>query len=206
MGIDGDVERVIAAIRAGLPVLLPTDTVYGLVASAEREDYATRAYRVKGRDETKPTALLAGSLGSLLECLPELRGRSDVIARALLPGPFTLILPNPARRFRWLTGVRTDAIGVRVPELPETSRRVVDAAGCLMATSANDPGGPDPVTLDDVPQRIREAVAAELDLGPLPGMPSTVIDFTTDEPVVIREGVAPAAEAIARVRSALAAA
>jgi len=203
--IEGDVERVIAAVRAGFPVLLPTDTVYGLIASAEREDYATRVYRVKGRDETKPTALLAGSLESLFECVPELRGRSDVIARALLPGPFTLILPNPARRFRWLTGIRTDAIGVRVPELPEASRRVVDAAGCLMATSANDPGGPNPVTLDDVPQRIREAVAAELDLGPLPGTPSTVIDFTNDEPVVIREGVVPAAEAIARVLSALAA-
>lgn len=205
MEIEGDVERVIAAVRAGFPALLPTDTVYGLIASAEREDYATRVYRVKGRDETKPTALLAGSLESLFECVPELRGRSDVIARALLPGPFTLILPNPARRFRWLTGIRTDAIGVRVPELPEASRRVVDAAGCLMATSANDPGGPNPVTLDDVPQRIREAVAAELDLGPLPGTPSTVIDFTNDEPVVIREGMVPAAEAIARVRSALAA-
>jgi L-threonylcarbamoyladenylate synthase len=126
-----------------------------------------------------------------------------VLARTLLPGPFTLILPNPARRYRWLTGVRTDAIGVRVPELPEASRRVVDAAGCLMATSANDPGGPDPVTLDDVPRRIREAVAAELDLGPLPGTPSTVIDFTNDEPVVIREGIVPAAEAIARVQAAL---
>jgi L-threonylcarbamoyladenylate synthase len=203
MGIEGDVERVIAAVRAGLPVLLATDTVYGLVASAEREDYAARVYRVKGRTETKPTALLAGSLESLFECVPELRGRSDVIARALLPGPFTLILPNPAQRYRWLTGVRTDAIGVRVPELPEASRRVVDAAGCLMATSANDPGGPDPVTLDDVPQRIREAVAAELDLGPLPGTPSTVIDFTNDEPVVIREGIVPAAEAIARVQAAL---
>jgi L-threonylcarbamoyladenylate synthase len=205
MGIEGDVERVIAAVRAGLPVLLPTDTVYGLVGSAEREDYAARVYRVKGRTETKPTALLTGSLESLLECVPELRGRSDVIARALLPGPFTLILPNPAQRYRWLTGVRTDAIGVRVPELPEATRRVVDAAGCLMATSANDPGGPDPVTLDDVPQRIRKAVAAELDLGPLPGTPSTVIDFTHDEPFVIREGVVPAAEAIARVQAALAA-
>jgi L-threonylcarbamoyladenylate synthase len=203
--IEGDIERVIAAVQAGLPVLLPTDTVYGLVASANREDYATRVYRVKGRQETKPTALLASSLESLFECVPELRGRSDVIARALLPGPFTLILPNPARRFRWLTGVRTDAIGVRVPELPDASRRVVDAVGCLMATSANDPGGPNPVTLDDVPQRIRKAVAAELDLGPLPGTPSTVIDFTKDEPFVIREGVVPSADAIARVQSALAA-
>ena len=71
-----------------------------------------------------------------------------------------------------------------------------------MATSANDPGGPDPVTLADVPERIRAAVAAELDVGPLPGTPSTVIDFTGPEPVVIREGAAPSAAAIERVRAA----
>jgi L-threonylcarbamoyladenylate synthase len=199
----GDVELVINAVKAGEPVLLPTDTVYGLATSAEREDYATRIYRLKGRDVIQPTALLASSIEQLFECVPELRGRSDVILRTLLPGPYTLILPNPARRYRWLTGVRTDAIGVRVPELPELARRVVDAAGCVMATSANDPGGPNPASLDDVPQRIREAVAAELDLGPLPGTPSTVIDFTRDEPFVIRDGAAPAADAIARVQSAL---
>jgi L-threonylcarbamoyladenylate synthase len=182
---------------------LATDTVYGLVTSAHREDYATRVYRLKGREATQPTALLAASIEDLFECVPELDGRSEVIVRALLPGPYTLILPNPAQRFRWLTGVRTDAIGVRVPELPEGARRVVDAAGCVMATSANDPGGPNPVSLDDVPQRIRDAVAAELDLGPLPGTPSTVIDFTHDEPLVLRDGAVPAAEAIARVQSAL---
>jgi L-threonylcarbamoyladenylate synthase len=204
MGIDGDVERVIEAVKAGKPVLLPTDTVYGLATSAYREDHATRVYRLKGRDETRPSALMAASLEELFECVPELRGRSGLIARTLLPGPYTLILPNPALRFRWLTGTRTDAIGVRVPELPEPARRVVEAAGCVMATSANDPGGPDPATLDDVPQRIRQAVAAELDLGRLPGTPSTVIDFTGDEPYVIRDGVAPAADAIARVQSALA--
>jgi L-threonylcarbamoyladenylate synthase len=200
----GDVELVIEAVKAGEPVLLPTDTVYGLATSADREDYATRVYRLKGRDVIQPTALLASSIEQLFECVPELHGRSsDVIVRTLLPGPYTLILPNPARRFRWLTGARTDAIGVRVPELPELARQVVDAAGCVMATSANDPGGPNPASLDDVPQRIREAVAAELDLGPLPGTPSTVIDFTRDEPFVIRDGAAPAADAIARVQSAL---
>jgi L-threonylcarbamoyladenylate synthase len=199
----GDVERAIEAVTAGQPVLLPTDTVYGLVTSAEREDYATRVYRLKGRNATQPTALMASTIERLFACVPELEGRSEVIVRALLPGPYTLILPNPARRYRWLTGVRTDAIGLRVPELPEPSRLVLDAVGCAMATSANDPGGPDPTSLDDVPQRIRAAVAAELDLGPLPGTPSTVIDFSRDEPSVIREGAASAAEAIARVQSAL---
>jgi L-threonylcarbamoyladenylate synthase len=199
----GEAQRVIAALEAGQPVLLPTDTVYGLATSAQREDYATRVYRLKGREATQPTALLAPSIEVLFDCLPELDASARTIVRALLPGPYTLILPNPARRFRWLTGVRTDAIGVRVPVLPDAVQRVVEAVGCVMATSANDPGGPNPVSLDDVPQRIRDAVAAELDLGPLPGTPSTVIDFSRDEPLVIREGIASAADAIARVQSAL---
>jgi L-threonylcarbamoyladenylate synthase len=93
---------------------------------------------------------------------------------------------------------------VRVPALPGPAREVLDAVGCVMATSANDPGGPDPRTLDDVPERIRAGCAAAVDAGRLPGTPSTVIDFTGPEPVVVRDGAAPADEAIGRVREALA--
>jgi L-threonylcarbamoyladenylate synthase len=200
---DDAIDAVIDAIRAGEPVLLPTDTVYGLAASAEREEYTTRLYRLKGRAETQPSALLAVDLDTLFDCVPELRGRSEAIVRELLPGPYTLVLPNPAGRYRWLTGSRAEAIGIRVPDLPPVAQRVLAAVGCVLATSANDPGGPNPVSLADVPQRIRAAVGAELDVGPLPGTPSTVIDFTGSEPVVIRDGAAPAAEAIERVRAVL---
>jgi L-threonylcarbamoyladenylate synthase len=206
MVADENVKRAIAAVRTGQPVLLPTDTVYGLATSAHDEEAAWRVYRLKGREQSQPTALLAPSVEMLFECVPELCGRAGVIVRVLLPGPYTLVLPNPARRYRWLCGTCTDAIGVRVPELPDSARRVLDAAGCLMATSANDPGGPAPATLADVPARIRDGCAVELDEGRLPGVPSTVIDFTGPDPVVIRESEAGGAEAIARAGSALAAA
>jgi L-threonylcarbamoyladenylate synthase len=205
VGSDDGIERAIAAIREGQLVLLPTDTVYGLVTSAYRKEDARRIYRLKGRDETRPTALLASSIEMLFECVPELGGRAGVIVRALLPGPYTLILPNPARRYHWLTGTRTDAIGVRVAVLPEPAAQVLDAVGCVTATSANDPDGPSPATVDEVPARIRTACAAEIDAGRLPGIASTVIDFTSEDPYVVRDGAAPAAEAIERVRQALAA-
>jgi L-threonylcarbamoyladenylate synthase len=198
------VEQAIAAAASGRPILLPTDTVYGLATSAERADYAADLYRLKGRSEIQPTAIVAGSIDALTHAIPELDERSRAIARALLPGPFTLVLANPAQRFRWLTVARTETIGVRVPRLPEPAQRVADGVGCLVATSANDPGGPDPASLDDVPRRIRDAVAAEIDAGALPGIASTVIDFTVDPPVVIREGAIPGAEAIGRVRAVLA--
>jgi L-threonylcarbamoyladenylate synthase len=192
------------ALRAGKPVILPTDTVYGLAASAYSSQPAERLYKLKGRDPLQPTALLAAELDMLFECVPELRGRAGVIARALLPGPYTLILPNPARRFRWITGSNPDAIGVRVPELPLEAYRIVSHIGCVVATSANLPGGPEPRRIDEIPPELLEHVGAVVDAGELPGTPSTVLDFTGDEPRVIREGAAPAMDAIDRASAALA--
>jgi L-threonylcarbamoyladenylate synthase len=132
----------------------------------------------------------------LFECVPELRGRAGRIARAMLPGPFTLILPNPARRYHWLTGDNPETIGVRVPALDGLAAEVVSRVGAVLATSANLHGGPDPRRLDDVPEEIRRGCGALVDAGELPGTPSTVIDLTGTEPKVLREGAVPAAEAL----------
>lgn len=197
------IDAAVAALRAGKLAILPTDTVYGLAASPAEEP-ARRLYRAKGRDEQQPTALVAASVAALLECIPELSGRAQTIARALLPGPYTLVLPNPARRFPWLAGVRPDAIGVRVPDLGGPGREVLDRVGVIVATSANLPGGRDPRTLADVPEELRAAAGAVVDGGELPGEPSTVLDFTGSQPRVVREGAVPAEEALERVAAALA--
>jgi L-threonylcarbamoyladenylate synthase len=185
-------DELIAALRDGRAALFPTDTVYGLVSLPDR-DAVTALYRLKGRQPAQPTALLAARAEQLVAALPELD------PHRLVRGPFTLVLPNPARRYPWLTGSRPDTIGVRLPDLSAAATAVLDAVGCVAATSANDPGRPDPVELDDVPRRLREACPA-LDEGPLRGIPSTVVDLTGPEPRVLREGAVPAAEAIARLQ------
>ncbi len=197
------VEAAVEAIRAGGLAVLPTDTVYGLAATPDREAPVLALYRLKGRTAGQPTALVASGLDVLFECVPELRGRSETIARALLPGPYTLVLPNPAGRFAWLCGETPEAIGVRVPELGGPGREVLDRVGALAATSANLAGGPEPRRLADVPEAIRAACVL-VDGGELPGTPSTVLDFTGAEPRIVRDGAAPAAEALARVAAALA--
>jgi L-threonylcarbamoyladenylate synthase len=197
------IDEAVAAIKAGRPVVIPTDTVYGLATSPYSEAAARRVYELKGRDETKPTALVASDLELLFECVPELRGRAGRIARALLPGPYTLILSNPARRYRWLTGTRPDTIGVRVPELEGPGRDVLERAGAVMATSANRSGEPDPRNVDEVAEEIRAGCAAVVDGGELPGTPSTVIDASGPEPSVLREGAAPGEEALERIAAAL---
>jgi L-threonylcarbamoyladenylate synthase len=191
------IDDVVAALRGGKPVVLPTDTVYGLCADAFHEEPVRRLYRLKGREDVQPTALLAADEGVLLEAIPELRGY------AILRGPYTLILPNPAQRFPWLAGGRPDTIGVRVPTLPAEAAAVLQQVGMVAATSANRPGGPDPRTVDEIPAQLRAGCGAVLDVGPLPGSPSTVIDLTGAEPAVVREGAVSAEDALSAVGAAV---
>ncbi len=198
-----DVDDAVAAIRDGRLAIVPTDTVYGLATTPHAEAAVRGLYAAKGRVEQQPTALVVRDLELLLECLPELHGAEERVVRALMPGPYTLIVPNPARRFPWLAGSRPEAIGVRIPALAGPARDLLRQVGALVATSANLPGGPDPRTLDDVPEQLRAAAAALVDGGELPGTPSTVIDLTGSEPVVLREGAVPAGEALRVVASLL---
>jgi L-threonylcarbamoyladenylate synthase len=183
------------ALRAGWPAVLAFDTVYGLAAEPHREESARRLYELKGRAATQPTALVAPDLPALLAVFPEL----DERVAELLPAPLTLVVPNRAHRFPWLTGANPDALGVRVPVLPDVTSRLLAEVGAVAATSANLPGGPDPRRLEDVPERIRSGAAAVVDGGELPGTPSTVVDLTEGEPRILRAGAVPAEEILRRL-------
>jgi L-threonylcarbamoyladenylate synthase len=190
------VAEVVAALRAGGLAVLPTDTVYGLVADGESEPAAHALYAAKGRDAIQPTALLFASVRLACERIPGLAEREARLLEELLPGPLTLVVSNPRRRYAWLSTGRPEAIGVRVPALAGAAREILDALGVLVATSANLPGGPDPRRLVDVPAEICAAAQAVVDGGELPGTPSTVVDLTGTEARVIREGAVPAAEVL----------
>lgn len=160
-------EQAVAALRAGRAVILPTDTVYGLCALPA---HAEVLFDLKGRDRSKPVALLAADVDSLLSAVP---GLDRFALKRYLPGAFTLVFGD---------------VGVRVPDLPSLAAAVVREVGVVAATSANLAGGPDPRRVDDIPEEIRAACGAIVDTGELPGVPSTVIDLTGDEPRVLRQG------------------
>jgi L-threonylcarbamoyladenylate synthase len=174
------VTDAVAALRRGEPVVLPTDTVYGLCCAAGTREPTERLYALKRRDLAQPSALLAASVDDLLAAVPELdRGQ-------ILTGPYTLVLRNPARRFAWICGTTPETIGVRVPDLPQPAADVVRALGVVVATSANLHGEPDPRSIAELAHELRSLVV--VDAGDLPGTPSTVIDFTGAEPRVLRHG------------------
>ena len=186
------VDDVAAAVEAGKLVVIPTDTVYGLACRPDREDAVRALSTLKQRSPEQPIALVASGVAPLRELIPELP------VDELVRGAFTLVLPNPARRLPWLAGGRAGTIGIRIPEVTGLAAELLARAGVVAATSANLHGGADPRRLGDIPREILDGIAAVLDVGTLPGTPSTVVDLTGAEPRVLREGAVPAAEALAR--------
>ncbi len=186
-------ERCIA--EGGVAVF-PADTVYGLACDPESDTAVRAVYALKGRPSDRPAAIMFFDLDALLEALPELGARTRHVATRLLPGRVTLLVPNPRGRFPLAGG--GDVLGIRVPDLPDLAavRRPV------LQTSANLSGAPDARTLEEVPESIRAGADLVLDGGPLPGVPSTVVDLRRLDAdgswSIVRPGAVPA-EQISRV-------
>lgn len=183
MALREDFERCVAS---GGVALFPADTVYGLACDPDDADAVRRLYELKGRAPDKPAAVM------FFEVEPALAGlgpRTRGVAEALLPGPVTLIVPNPAGRFPLAGGGAL--LGLRVPDLP----LLAGVSRPVLQSSANHAGEPDPQRLSDVPGAIRAAVDLTVDGGELPGTPSTVIDLSRYEDAgqwdVVREGAVP---------------
>lgn len=186
MGVTGvSHERL---LREGRLAVVPTDTVYGVGCAAYLAQAVGDLYALKERPVAQPTALVLGSVEVLLrDVLPELLGRTGVLCRRVFPGPVTLVVANPGRRFAHLCGDDPARIGVRVPVLTADVATLADSVGGLALTSANLRGRPAPRLFAEVSPEVVAACAFAIDGGELRGSPSCVIDITGPEPVVLRD-------------------
>ena len=168
------------------------DTVYGLACDPDMPEAVERLYAIKGRRPDKPAAVMLFSLDLALAALPELGPRTVAALEGLLPGPVTLLLPNPARRFPLACGPDPETVGLRVPALGPATAALGSVRWPVMQTSANPAGGADARRLADIDPRIRASVDLVLDGGELDGTASTVVDLRAFESDgswdVLREG------------------
>jgi L-threonylcarbamoyladenylate synthase len=172
-----DARRLEECVAAGGVAVFPTDTVYGICCDPENEHAAQRLYALKGRPASRPAAVMCFSLEPALELLPELKHDERAALAALLPGPVTLLLANPARRFAPACRVDPATLGLRVPQLQGRLEALGVLSIPVMQSSANISGQPDARTLEQVPQSMRDGADLVLDGGALPGEPSTVVDL-----------------------------
>jgi tRNA threonylcarbamoyl adenosine modification protein (Sua5/YciO/YrdC/YwlC family) len=182
-------ERCIAV---GGVAVFPSDTVYGLACDPQNPLAVERLYRLKRRNLGKPSAVMFFELDLALSALPELGARTRNALARLLPGPVTVLLPNPAGRFPLACGDDLDTLGVRVPMVAALR----EVRWPILQSSANLAGGAEARRLDAVPERIRREADLLVDGGELPGTASTVVDLRGYEDdgewAVVREGALPA--------------
>jgi L-threonylcarbamoyladenylate synthase len=193
--------------------VIPTDTVYGLACHPDSAVAIQRIYELKRRPPVKPAAVMFFAIDAALCALPELGPRTRAAFAALLPGPATLLLGNPQRRYPLACDPTTTdldcsqvtaSLGLRVPMLEGPLAALASVRIPALQSSANLSGQAPPRCLADVPAELREGADLVLDGGQLPGLASTVIDLSEYEQsgrwTVVREGPLDAASVTAALR------
>lgn len=200
-----DLNRVADSLAGGGLACLPADTVYGLACLSGAPGGLDRIYQVKGRDPGKPIALVFAGVTDIFDHVVSLPGRLRNALVALMPGAITAVIPAEAAE-KLALGLpvhESEGVGVRVigPPLDKLYRFL---PGPLAITSANLSGGPDLVSIDEMPQEVRDACDFIIDGGPTPlGHPSSVVDLRPmvddGEPVILRQGAMSRAEIERRI-------
>ncbi|MEI6291124.1 MAG: L-threonylcarbamoyladenylate synthase [Chloroflexota bacterium] len=173
-------------IRDGGLIAFPTDTVYGLGADAFNDLAVNTIYIAKGRSIEKAIPLLIGDLDQLSLVSRKVNFKSEKIASHFWPGPLTIIFPKQISIPISVTPYET--VGVRIPDL-QCTKDILKFTGPLAVTSANISGMSSPTNARDVFNQLNGRIPLILDGGPTPGgIPSTVVDCSGDEPIILREG------------------
>jgi L-threonylcarbamoyladenylate synthase len=197
----GNFERAVAALEAGEPIVLPTDTVYGVAVDPTRPGATERLFAVKERPAEAALPVLAADVEQALAlAAPDLPAAALRLAERFWPGGLTLVVRRHPDVTYDLGGRDDRTIGLRVPD-HDVPRRLAAAVGPLAATSANLHGQPTPVTAEGVAAELGDRVALVLDGGPCEGAPSTVVSCTAEGVHVLREGRIPRREIEAALRA-----
>lgn len=174
-------------MAVGGVVVFPADTLYGLACDPLSATAIERIHALKGRDEGKPSAVMFFSPLVMRELVSTLGPRTRDALGALLPGPVTLVIDNPERRYRLASRDDPARLGVRLIDGPLAGTRC-----SVFQTSANRSGDPPPHRFGDIDPRILDGVDLAIDGGELGGAPSTVVDLSRIESgggwSILREG------------------
>ena len=185
----GSTETIQAALnilRSGGLVAFPTDTVYGVGSLAFDGKAVESIYIAKDRPIEKAIPILIGGMDDLTKVASSVPDMARKFASRFWPGPLTLIVPKLPTLPDAVSA--TDTVAVRVPD-HEVARTLLRAAGPMAVTSANISGHASPDTAEEVSAQLGGRIALIIDGGRTPGgVPSTLVDCTGLQPIILREG------------------
>jgi L-threonylcarbamoyladenylate synthase len=161
-------------VSGGGIAVFPADGLYGLACDPLDAAAIAKIHRLKGRDDGKPSAVMYFSPLAIRELLAGLGPRTRAVASALLPGPVTLVIANPQRRYPLACRQDPERLGIRLIGGP-----LAGTMCPVFQTSANLSGEPAAGRFEEVPESVVEGADLAIDGGELPGLPSTVIDIAS---------------------------
>jgi L-threonylcarbamoyladenylate synthase len=173
-------------LTGGGLVAFPTDTVYGLGALAFDANAVSKIYLAKGRGQEKAIPILVSDLDHIYRVSSSVNEFAIKLGKKFWPGPLTIVVPRHSTIPDVVSPLPT--VGVRIPNLNVT-RELLRLTGPLAVTSANMSGQTSPSTAKGVNAQLNDRIPLILDGGVTPGgIPSTVVDCTGEQPVIVREG------------------
>ncbi|MER3524025.1 MAG: threonylcarbamoyl-AMP synthase [Ignavibacteria bacterium] len=175
-------------LKAGGVIVYPTDTVYGLGCSIENKNAIEKIYLIKRQRPDKPFSFVCSDLTHISE-YAHVSNAAFKIMKRLIPGPYTFILP--AARMKHLPKIlvsKRRTVGIRVPKSPIALALVRALGHPILSTSVTTDDGEILNNPDDIIEHFHNRVELVIDGGMLVSEPSTVIDLTSDTPVIVREG------------------
>lgn len=191
------IHQAIEILKNGGIIAFPTDTVYGLGASASSHGAILRIYEAKRRPRRLALPLLLADVSQIPSVARDMPEIAWLLAKHFLPGGLTLVLYKSPSVSSLITGV-SEKIAVRVPAHPIPIALLEGLDAPITGTSANLTGRPSPLTTQEVHNQLGDRVDLIID-GECPGgVDSTVIDITTEPIRILREG-AISSEEISRV-------
>jgi tRNA threonylcarbamoyl adenosine modification protein (Sua5/YciO/YrdC/YwlC family) len=179
--------RAAQVLRDGGVVVMPTDTVYGLTCGINHHDAIKRIYKLKDMDPKKPLSILVGDMNAVGKYAKGVSTPAFRILKRVLPGPYTFIFEaSPEVPKIMLRKRRT--IGIRMPDNPIALALLAEMGEPLLSSSIRDP---DESFVND-PEEINTSLGNQIDMvidgGILTPTPSTVVDLSGPEPVLLRDG------------------
>ena len=182
-------------LKAGEVVAFPTETVYGLGANALSDTAVSKIFAAKGRPADNPLIVHISDVEQLEILIDGIPKTADLLINEFWPGPLTLILKRKPDTVSSLVTAGLDTVAVRMPDHP-VALSLINAAGVpVAAPSANKSGKPSPTLAGHVLADLDGKIAGVVDGGPTGvGVESTVIDCTTEIPVILRPGGLPKEE------------
>lgn len=175
-------------LSTGGLVAIPTETVYGLAASLQREDALRKIYRVKGRPSSHPLIVHVAELAQARSLADGFPVAAEKLAAAFWPGPLTLVLPRSSQVPDCITAGHS-TVGIRIPKHPLTLQLLRELGAPLAAPSANRFTQVSPTRAAHVAVDLGQELDLILDGGPCEvGVESTVLDLTGPAPILLRPG------------------